>query len=173
MKKARTGAKRSKVGTATKWIRGIKELIAARKRIAKQKKRAFFKASFLETIRRKAGTERAFSGPLNFIKDKGTYVCAGCKAPLYESKYKFDSGTGWPCFFDVEDKKYVSFIEDNRYGMERIEVICSKCEGHLGHIFNDGPKPTGKRYCNNGVCLVFKPKSWKVIHSPNKCFDYN
>ena len=97
-------------------------------------------------ILREKGTERAFTGKYWNNKKEGEYKCAGCGQKLFSSEKKFNSGTGWPCFFDVEDKKYVNFLEDNRYGMNRIEVICSNCEGHLGHIFDDGPPPDFKRH---------------------------
>ena len=107
-------------------------------------------------VLRKAGTERAFSGSLNFNKKEGVYVCAGCQAPLYESKYKFDSGTGWPSFYDVMSSGAVKVKVDRSHGMLREEVLCGKCDAHLGHVFSDGPQPTGLRYCINSLSLDFK-----------------
>ena len=93
------------------------------------------------------GTERPFCGIFNEAKEKGTYCCRLCGLPLFNAGTKFESGTGWPSFFD--------FVRDTSYGMVRIEIRCARCEGHLGHVFNDGPPPTGERYCMNSVSLRF------------------
>lgn len=106
-------------------------------------------------VLRKEGTERPGSSPLNDEKRKGTYVCAGCELPLFTSEQKFDSGTGWPSFFDVIDGAVGTKV-DRKLFMARTEYHCSRCGGHQGHVFNDGPRPTGLRYCNNGVALNFK-----------------
>lgn len=108
-------------------------------------------------ILRKAGTERAFSGPLNYNKVKGTYVCAGCQTPLYESKHKYESGSGWPSFDrGIEDN--LEYDVDYKIGYPRSELKCNTCGGHLGHVFNDGPKKTtGKRHCINSAALNFIP----------------
>lgn len=109
------------------------------------------------TVLREAGTERPFSSPLNKNKSTGTFVCAACNTPLYASKYKFDSGTGWPSF-DRAIKKNVLLDTDYKIGYARTELKCSTCGGHLGHSFNDGPKKTtGIRHCINGVALTFVP----------------
>lgn len=102
------------------------------------------------------GTERPFTGELLNNKKKGTYVCAACGNTIFSSETKFDSGTGWPSFYDVIDENRVKKIEDKSLWMKRIEVTCNKCGGHLGHVFNDGPKPTNLRYCINSVSLKFK-----------------
>jgi peptide-methionine (R)-S-oxide reductase len=107
------------------------------------------------TLREEA-TEAKFTSPLNDEKRKGTFHCAGCDLPLYASEAKYDSGTGWPSFFDVLPNA-IGTKEDNTLFTTRTEVHCRRCGGHLGHVFDDGPQPTGLRYCMNGVALVFKP----------------
>ena len=108
-------------------------------------------------ILKEKGTEAPFSGKLLHNKEKGVYVCADCGNKLFHSTKKFDSGSGWPSFWDVADKNAVELEEDNSLGMRRIEVKCKKCGGHLGHVFDDGPKEkTGKRYCVNSLALNFK-----------------
>lgn len=109
-------------------------------------------------VLRKHATERPFTSPLNKVKEAGVFSCAGCALPLYDSETKFNSGTGWPSFYQsLEDA--VATKTDNSFMMMRTEVHCRRCGGHLGHIFNDGPKPTGKRHCINGVALKFTPAS--------------
>ena len=108
-------------------------------------------------ILKQEGTEPPGSSPLNSEKREGTYHCAGCGIKLFESSMKFDSGTGWPSFFKSLPNVFETKT-DNLIGYPRTEYHCKNCKGHHGHLFDDGPKPTGKRYCNNGTCLVFKPK---------------
>ena len=105
-------------------------------------------------VLRQHGTERAHTSPLDKQYADGEYVCAGCNSPLFSSTTKFNSGTGWPSFFAPIEGS-VDTTVDNSLFMSRTEVHCSRCGGHLGHVFNDGPKPTGKRYCMNGVALKF------------------
>ena len=107
-------------------------------------------------VLRRHGTERAGTSPLNAEKRPGTFVCAGCGKELFSSEAKFESGTGWPSFFQPIDGA-VATSEDRSLFMSRTEVHCSDCGGHLGHVFPDGPRPTGQRYCMNGVAMDFKP----------------
>ncbi len=108
-------------------------------------------------ILREAGTERAFSSPLDNEKRRGTFTCAGCGNRLYSSVHKYDSGTGWPSFWQPIDTEAVGTTTDYKIGYPRTEVHCADCGGHLGHIFGDGPRPTGKRHCINGVAMDFIP----------------
>jgi len=107
-------------------------------------------------ILRESGTEPRFSSDLIDVKDEGVFTCAGCGTELFDSDRKFESETGWPSFWDVYQEGNVETRPDNSHGMQRTEVVCAECGGHLGHVFDDGPEPTGKRYCINGAALDFE-----------------
>ena len=108
------------------------------------------------------GTEPPFCGTLLDNKLDGTYICRLCGLPLFTSKHKFESGTGWPSFYAPFDKEHIAEIEDNSYGMRRIEIRCARCGGHQGHVFPDGPPPTGQRYCLNSASLSFVPEGEEI-----------
>lgn len=109
-------------------------------------------------VLRKEATERAGTGPLSFEKRDGTYRCAGCHTVLFDSEHKYESGTGWPSFYDVHEEGQVGTRQDRKLFMVRTEVHCDVCGGHLGHVFEDGPEPTGLRYCMNSAAMEFVPE---------------
>jgi peptide-methionine (R)-S-oxide reductase len=112
-------------------------------------------------VMRKAGTEPAFTGKYYKTKDPGMYVCAGCGQPLFSSETKYESGSGWPSFYKPVEEGAVEEHSDVTHGMRRTEVRCARCEAHLGHVFPDGPRPTGMRYCMNSASLELKPEEKK------------
>ncbi len=110
------------------------------------------------SVCREHGTEAPFSGEFYDFKNDGIYTCVCCGEKLFDSETKFDSGTGWPSFYESIEEEAITEIKDKSFGMLRVEVRCSKCDAHLGHVFADGPEPTGLRYCINSVCLEFEEK---------------
>ena len=119
-------------------------------------------------VTRGHGTERAGTSPLNNEKREGVFTCVCCGAPLFASDAKFESGTGWPSFYKPMNEDAVTEHEDRSFLMRRTEVRCARCDAHLGHVFPDGPRPTGQRFCMNGVALNFKPKGEAAGESPAK-----
>jgi len=122
----------------------------------KEEWRAMLTPDRFKVLREKA-TERPFTSPLNDEHRAGVFSCAGCGRPLFSSTTKFDSGSGWPSFWAPIEEGAVKVVPDTSHGMARTEIVCADCGGHLGHVFDDGPKPTGERHCVNGVALDFKP----------------
>jgi peptide-methionine (R)-S-oxide reductase len=152
-----TGAGAAAILAALRWPDGPRVAAAATYEVEKpdaEWKRLLTAEQY--DVLRKHGTERPFSSPLDHEKRKGVFACAGCDLPLFASETKFDSGTGWPSFYQpLADA--IGTSEDRSFFMKRTEVHCRRCGGHLGHVFDDGPKPTGLRYCMNGVAMKFTP----------------
>jgi peptide-methionine (R)-S-oxide reductase len=144
---------------ATRWMQGANVEAAGSFEIEKSDaewRRLLSSAQY--NVLRRQGTEQPYSSALNAEKRKGTFACAGCDLPLFASQTKFESGTGWPSFYQPLPDA-IGTSEDHAYFMKRTEVHCRRCGGHLGHVFDDGPPPTGLRYCMNGVALTFKPEA--------------
>ncbi len=113
-------------------------------------------------VLREHGTEPAFRNEYNSHKDNGVYCCAGCAEELFSSKAKYESGSGWPSFYEPIEAGSIGQTVDQRYGMERVEIYCTNCGGHIGHVFTDGPRPTGMRYCTNSAALKFQTRTPNV-----------
>lgn len=140
------------VGLSSAWAKSIQKLVLSETEWRKRLSPDRFQ------ILRKEGTERRYSSPLNKEQRNGTYNCSGCDLTLFNSDTKYDSRTGWPSFFKVIPGR-VGTRKDTSFGFVRLEYHCARCGGHQGHLFNDGPRPTGLRYCNNGLALRFKPRT--------------